>query len=154
MPSRLAISLFAVAALAPLAAGAGTLEIVVNGVRSAQGYVRAAVCSRATFLTDNCEYFADASAVAGRTVLDVPNVAPGSYAVQVFHDDTGRGVIHQGLFGIPREGIGFSNDARLHLRGPKFDEAAVATTGGTTHIGLRLRYLRPHRPSEANLAGR
>jgi uncharacterized protein (DUF2141 family) len=140
--------------LFPLGARAATLEVAVNGVRSAKGFVRVAVCSRATFLTDNCEYVADAPAVAGKTVLHVPNVAPGVYAVQVFDDDKGGGVIHQGLFGIPREGIGFSNDARLHLRGPKFDEAAVTVADGANHIALRLRYLRSFRPTEANLAGR
>ncbi len=140
--------------LFPLTLHASTLEVTVNGVRSAKGFVRAAVCSRATFLTENCEYFADARAVTGKTVLRVPNVAPGAYAVQVFHDDTGGGVIHQGLFGIPREGIGFSNDARLHLRGPKFDEAVVTASEGTTRIGLRLRYLRSIHPTEANLASR
>ena len=142
-------------ALAPVAAArAGTLEVTVHGVRAARGYVRVAVCSRAAFLTDNCQYFADAQAVEGVTTLSVPHIAPGAYAVQVFHDETGGGVIHQGLFGIPREGIGFSNDARLHLRGPKFDEAAVTVADGATRIGLHLRYLRPFRPTEANLARR
>ncbi len=140
--------------LLPMALRAATLDVTVNGVRSASGFVRVAVCSRATFLTDNCEYFADAAAVVGKTVLKVPNITPGTYAIQVFDDDTGGGVIHRGLFGIPREGIGFSNDARLHLRGPKFDEAAVAATEGTTRIGLHLRYLGSFRPTEASLAGR
>lgn len=126
----------------------------MRGVRSGQGFVRAAVCSRATFLTQNCEYFADAPAVAGTTTLEVPHVASGAYAIQVFHDDTGGGVIHQGLFGIPREGIGFSNDARLHLRGPKFDEASVTAGDGPTRVALRLRYLRAFRPTESNLAAR
>jgi uncharacterized protein (DUF2141 family) len=151
--SAAVVAALALAAL-PLVTQAGTLEVTVHGVRSAKGFVRVAVCSRATFLTDNCEYFADAPAVAGTTTLEAPNVAPGVYAIQVFDDDTGKGVIHQGLFGIPREGIGFSNNARLHLRGPKFDEAAVTIGDGTTKTSIRLRYLRSTRPTEANLAGR
>lgn len=140
--------------LVPLALHAATLEVAVDGVRSARGFIRAAVCSRATFLTENCEYFADAPAVAGTTVLSIPKVTPGDYAVQVFHDDTGRGKIHRGVFGIPREGIGFSNDAHLHLRGPRFDEAEVIATTGVTRIALRLRYLGLFRPTEQNLARR
>ena len=114
-------------------------------MRSAQGFVRVAVCSRATFLTENCEHFADAPAVAGVTTLHVPHVAPGVYAIQVFHDDTGGGVIHRGLFGIPREGIGFSNDAKLHIRGPRFDEAAIVVAEPVARASLGLRYLRPTR---------
>lgn len=131
--------------VAPAASRAATLVVDVHGVRSAQGFVRVAVCSRATFLTENCEHFADAPAVAGVTTLRVPHVAPGVYAIQVFHDDTGGGVIHRGLFGIPREGIGFSNDAKLHIRGPRFDEAAVAVAEPTARASLGLRYLRPTR---------
>lgn len=152
--SRILLSAAMACCVLPLVLHATTLEVDVSGVRSGQGFVRAAVCSRATFLTDNCEYFADATAVAGETVLRVPNVVPGVYAVQVFHDDTGRGVIHQGLFGIPREGIGFSNDAHLHLRGPKFSEATITAAGPTTRIALRLRYLGSFRPTEKSLAGR
>ena len=126
-------------------ARAATLQVAVHGVRSARGFVRVAVCDRAAFLTENCQYFGDAQAVAGTTTLDVPRVAPGSYAIQVFHDDTGGGVIHRGLFGIPREGIGFSNNAKLHIRGPRFDEAAVAVANPLTRINLGLRYLRPTR---------
>jgi uncharacterized protein (DUF2141 family) len=141
-------------ALLPAASRAGTLEVTVHGVRSTKGFVRVAVCDRATFLTENCQYFADAPAIRGTTTLMVPNVAPGDYAVQAFDDDTGGGVIHQGLFGIPREGIGFSNNARLHLRGPKFDEAAVAVGDNPKRIDLGLRYLRSFHPTEANLAVR
>lgn len=136
----------AVAALAaPALIHAATLEVAVHAVRSAKGFVRVAVCSRATFLTDNCEHFADAPAVAGTTTLKVPRIAPGTWAVQVFDDDLGQGVIHRGLFGIPREGIGFSNDARLHIRGPRFADAAVTVAEPIARIALRLRYLRPSR---------
>ncbi len=136
-----------------------TLEVAVHGVRSARGFVRVAVCGRATFLTENCEYFADAPAVAGTTTLRVRGVTPGAYAIQVFHDDTGGGVIHRGIFGIPREGIGFSNDAKLHIRGPRFDEAAVVVAEPIARTSLGLRYLRPTRdtalhPESAPIARR
>jgi uncharacterized protein (DUF2141 family) len=140
--------------LLPLASRAGTLDVAVHGVRTAKGFVRVAVCDKATFLTEYCQYFADAPAVVGTTTLSVPNVAPGVYAIQAFDDDTGGGVIHQGLFGIPREGIGFSNNARLHLRGPKFSEAAVTVGDDAKRINLRLRYLHSFHPTEENLAGR
>ena len=140
--------------VAPLAAAAAKLEIAVNGVKSDQGFIRAAVCSQAKFLTEDCEYFIDAPAVEGKTILASPDIAPGKYAVQVFHDTTGGGVIHRGLFGIPKEGIGFSNNARLHLHGPKFSEAMVNVPEGTTRIRLRLRYLGGFHPTESSLAGR
>lgn|GEM_PF-599738 len=145
MTKRFFASLVAGLALVPLALHAATLEVTVHGVRTSKGFLRVAVCSRARFLTENCEYFADAPAVAGATRLKVPHVAPGTYAIQVFDDDLGKGVIHRGFLGIPREGIGFSNNAKLHIRGPKFDEAAVVVAEPMTRTEMGLRYLRPTR---------
>ena len=72
------------------------------------------------------------------TIADVP---PGQYAAQVFHDVDDDGKVHQNLLGIPTEPIGFSNDAPIHLRGPRFKEAAFAVEHGVRHITLKLRDL-------------
>ncbi len=66
---------------------------------------------------------------------------PGEYAVQAFHDDTDQGVIHRNLLGLPRERIGFSNDAPLHVRGPRFKDAAFSVGAEVERITLRLRRL-------------
>jgi uncharacterized protein (DUF2141 family) len=59
----------------------------------------------------------------------------------VFDDDTDAGVIHQNLLGVPREAVGFSNDAPLHLSGPRFSEAAFQVRTSAARITLKLRQL-------------
>ena len=39
----------------------------------------------------------------------------GRYAVQAFLDENGNGEVDRALFGIPKEGVGFSNDAKIRL---------------------------------------
>jgi len=46
------------------------------------------------------------------------------YAVSVFHDENYNGKLDTNLLGIPREGVGASNDARGNFRPPKFGAAA------------------------------
>lgn len=122
-------------------AHAGDVIIAVTGVVEARGHVRVDLCTRRTFLTDRCTYHADAPAEIGSTLVTVPNVPPGDYAAQVFHDDTDQGVVHRNFFGVPRERIGFSNDARVHIRGPRFAEAAFAVGTEPTRITLHIRRL-------------
>ena len=65
----------------------------------------------------------------------------GHYAVQAFHDENANGKVDRALFGIPKEGIGFSNDAPIHLSPPKWADAVFAFDGGDQVIALKMRYM-------------
>jgi uncharacterized protein (DUF2141 family) len=135
----LVLALSTAVALAPRAAKAAPVEIAVAGVAEARGHVRVQLCTRDTFLHKVCPYRGEAVATPGATVVRIDAVVPGEYAVQAFDDDTDKGVVHQNLLGIPRERIGFSNDAPLHMTGPRFEEAAFAVGEQATRVSLTLR---------------
>jgi len=100
-------------------AGAAELSVVVKGVRNGNGRVLVAVCTAATFLKPGCALRASSPAQAGTVTVVVPDVPPGRYAVQTFHDENANTKVDRGLFGIPLEGIAFSNDAaRRTTRSP------------------------------------
>jgi uncharacterized protein (DUF2141 family) len=115
------------------------ITVTIWSLRVPGGVVRVDVCTRKTFLGSNCPYSGSAPAQVGETTVTVADVPPGVYAIQAYHDikDTGR--LDQGLLGVPREGLAFSNDAPLGLRGPNFDRAAF--THGEEPQTLRLRLL-------------
>ena len=76
----------------------------------------------------------------GRTVrVTYTDVAPGTYAVKVFHDINSDNDLNTSWVGWPQEPFGFSNDAPLNMGPPSFKAAALAVTGGaqTTRINLR-----------------
>ena len=140
--------LFLVAATAALAAAliaaharAATVEMRVTNVAKTAGHVRAALCTQASFLKSDCQYSASAPARAGETVVTFTGVEPGLYAAQVFDDDTDGGEVHQDRLGVPREGVGFSNNAPIHMGGPRFKDAAFSVGENGAHIQLSLRYL-------------
>ena len=121
------------------AASAAVVEIAVTGVVHARGHIHVDLCTEDTFLKDNCPYEGSAVATPGSTTVVINDVPPGEYAAQVFHDEHDDGKVRRTVLGIPTEGIGFSNNAPLHLHGPKFKEAAFAVAHGVEHITLRLR---------------
>jgi len=99
------------------------------------------ICTRDTFLKGSCPYSGEALATPGATIVDVRDVPPGQYAVQAFQDVTDQGVVHQNVLGIPKEAVGFSNDAPLHVRGPRFNDAAFSVGHDVARITLKLRHL-------------
>jgi uncharacterized protein (DUF2141 family) len=139
---KLAAALAAGVALATAApALAGTLTIDVTNVRNAKGVVHVDVCPQAKFLKDDCPYAAEAPAHPGLTTVVIHNLPAGIYALQAFHDENDNHKVDRALFGIPKEGIGFSNDAPIHLSPPKWKDAALAFDGGTRTTTLKMRYM-------------
>jgi uncharacterized protein (DUF2141 family) len=67
-------------------------------------------------------------------------LAPGVYAVVVFHDENSDGIFNRNWLGMPKEGYGFSNDAPARWRAPKFDEASFPYAGGEATIRISIRY--------------
>ena len=51
------------------------------------------------------------------------DLAFGTYAVKVFHDENGNGLLDTGAFGIPKEQYGFSNNARNTFGPAKWEDA-------------------------------
>ncbi len=67
---------------------------------------------------------------------DLPS---GDYAVALFHDENGNGKLDTSL-GIPREGIGFSNNPRLLFGPPRFAAASFAVTNLAVDETVRMKY--------------
>ena len=133
----------AVALAGGLPAGAqtpGVLRVVVTNVRRALGHVRVEVCTPAEFLK-TCEHGGAAPAVAGTTVVEVRDLPPGRYAIQAYLDENDNHEVDQNFLGIPKEGVGFSNDAPFGLGPPTFRRAAFSHGDAVDEVTLRLRYL-------------
>jgi uncharacterized protein (DUF2141 family) len=119
-------------------AAASVVEVAVTGVVEARGHVRVELCTKSTFLTLDCPYQGAAPAKVGATLVRI-EAPPGLYAAQAFQDVTDQGVVHQNFLGVPREKVGFSNDAPVHLHGPRFKDAAFLVSDEMKKITLRLR---------------
>ncbi len=122
------------------AAAAGSLTVNVGNVRSSRGVVMVDICPQNRFLEDTCAHHGEAPARAGVTAVTVQNVPAGQYAVQAFHDENGNGDVDRAMFGIPREGVGFSRNARIGLGPPKWADAVFSHQGRAEVIRFDLRY--------------
>ena len=122
-------------------ASAGSLEVVVSGIKTDKGEIGCALFATADgFPMDNAQakQFWIPAANAGVTCV-FENLPPGTYAVAVSHDLNGNKKLDTNFLGLPVEDWGVSNNARPSLRAPSFDEARFQISdSGKTAISIRI----------------
>ena len=77
----------------------------------------------------------------GHATCQFENIPTGIYAVSVFHDENSNGKLDTNFLGIPREGVGASNNATGHLGPPTFSSAAFHHSGSRTTLKITVKYL-------------
>lgn len=65
----------------------------------------------------------------------------GNYAILLHHDEDNDGKLKTGMFGMPKEGIGFSNNIRPGFGPPKFKEAKFEISKKNQIIDIDILYL-------------
>ena len=123
---------------------ANIIRVEVSGMRNDKGQTMCALFSSAADFPkrgDKAIAHTKSDISHGRSVCEFPGVAPGRYAVSVFHDENANGKMDTNFMGIPREGVGASNNARGHFGPPKFDDAAFQYSGSKLDLAITIAYL-------------
>jgi uncharacterized protein (DUF2141 family) len=58
-----------------------------------------------------------------RCDFEFSDIKPGNYAIAVIHDENRNGELDTNMFGIPKEGYGFSSGAKVTMSAPSFSDA-------------------------------
>ena len=134
----------ALAAALPALAGAaepGSLTITVSGIRNTSGALIACVMpTQQGFPT--CQKSRTATRqtmrITGSTMtVRFTNLRPGSYAASVQHDEDGNGQLKTNFIGMPKEGIGLSNNSGGFPRWAR----SVFRFDGSGAIAITMRYI-------------
>jgi uncharacterized protein (DUF2141 family) len=142
--TSLIVAASSIGAWAQDAGASNSIKVVVAGLHSDDGEV---YCS----LFGSADGFPGDSAKAAKTTKSkiengnaactFSSVAPGDYAASVFQDENGNGKLDRNFIGMPKEGVGASNDAAGKFGPPKFDDARFSYKGGPSALTIHVRYL-------------
>lgn len=64
------------------------------------------------------------------------NIPEGEYAISAFHDENDNKKMDTKIFGIPKEPIGMSNDAKGFMGPPKYKDAKFSVKGD---VSLKIK---------------
>ncbi len=120
------------------------IQVEITGLRNDQGKVLCSLYSSSEGFPKKAEKaIARISSEISdrRAVCQFTGLRPGTYAVSVFHDENSNGKLDTNFMGIPREGVGASNNAKGHFGPPKFDAAAFRFPGGRLDLKITVTYL-------------
>lgn len=91
----------------------GNITVTITGLKTDKGnIILALVNSKESFDSEDIKPFVGAVVQIkdGSATYTFKNVPYGEYAIKFFHDKNGSGKLEYGLFGIPNEQYGFSNN--------------------------------------------
>ncbi len=71
---------------------------------------------------------------------DFLNIPQGTYAVVIIHDENMNGKMETNWLGIPKEGYGFSNNAKGLVGAPTFTAASFPYDGKNLNLDIELQY--------------
>jgi len=126
----------------PSTSSAG-LRLDILGLRSDQGQVACSLFNDAkAFPRDGDKVYREVwvPIQADHAVCVFNDIPAGKYAAVVFHDENGDRKFNQNILGIPKEGYGFSNDAKIGFGPPTFEAAELDYDGQSLTTVIHLRY--------------
>ena len=115
-----------------------TLNMKVSKFKTIKGVLRVCVTNKKDDFLKSCA-FSKIVAVEDETIsLKIENIKKGNYAVSVYHDENNNGILETGgVFGIPLEPYGFSNNPTMTFV-PSFKRSLFKMTSDT-NISIKLK---------------
>lgn len=122
----------------------GSLSLRLSGFHSAEGQVLVAVFRGESGFPGKpgqAVKTAVTTIANGRARLEFEGLAPGEYAVSVVHDENSNDTLDTNWVGMPKEGIGMSNNAKGRMGPPKYRDAKFTITPAGAVQAITIVYL-------------
>jgi len=121
----------------------GNIHVVVEGVGDIKGQIGILLFNvKEGFPTDNDKALKQVLIPLNDKKLSYTfrDISYGRYAVSIMHDENMNDKLDSNLFGIPKEGIGVSNNAKGMLSAPKFVDASFMLEAPDFTTTIELSY--------------
>lgn len=117
-----------------------TLTVEVNNIKDIKGRINAcAVQEKGKYLSSKCSLGKSVAVDNSQVMLVFENIPTGSYCITLFHDvDNNKQLNTDGLFGMPSEPYGFSNNPKAWFGPPKY-ENCIFDLKEDTKIEIKLK---------------
>jgi uncharacterized protein (DUF2141 family) len=115
-----------------------SVKITVAGLQSDDGNVRISVFKTEQSWLKEHVYTSTVIISNEKCEQIIENVPYGDYAVSVYHDENANGEMDTGFMRIPKEPIGFSNNAKASFGPPKWSDAKLSIISPSVEITVKV----------------
>ncbi len=119
-----------------------TVSVQINELKSDKGICEVCLFNKSDGFPDESKNAVSCTKVKIKdktAFASFKTLAPGNYAVVVYHDENNNGELDTNFIGIPKEGIGVSNNVKPKMGKPKFEAAKFALTTDKSLI-INIKY--------------
>ena len=106
---------------------AGEIRILVSNIEEKKGTIHYGVYNNPKLFPDESGKILGGSEEVLKVIKDglfIDGLEESNYAIAIFHDQNSNDKFDT-FFSIPKEKFGFSNNARVFLGPPKFEDASI-----------------------------
>jgi uncharacterized protein (DUF2141 family) len=117
-----------------------TLTIHIKNVKNERGNLIIAIFDNQDEFLQKPYMTVRASAVSPELEVNFENLKYGIYAISIIHDENSNDKLDTNLFGVPKEGFGFSNDVMGTFGPPSFEKSMIKWSGHHEPVLITLKY--------------
>ena len=118
------------------------IKLLINDTKTNSGVIRALIFNQADGFPEEPGKAIKAISIpvknsaAEITIKDLP---AGDYAISLFHDEDGDGVLKKNSLGLPIDSYGFSNNPTLYFGPPSFSKCKVTLKDAPVLVKIVLK---------------
>jgi uncharacterized protein (DUF2141 family) len=122
----------------------GSIEVNISGFKNSSGKAGITMFSNSKGFPMQDELALErlfAGIVKSSCSVVLSDIPYGTYALSVFHDENSNNRLDTTIIGLPKEGIGTSNNVKSKFGPPKFKDASFVLGSSEKQLNISLQYL-------------
>ena len=122
----------------------GSILIHIENIKNTNGRIAIALYNSEEGFPDKPEMayaLANTSINGTSRAVVIENIPYGTYALSILHDENANDKMDKTWIGKPKEGFGTSNNPKIRLRAPKFEESGFLLDSEGIAIAINMKYL-------------
>ncbi|MBD3374492.1 DUF2141 domain-containing protein [candidate division KSB1 bacterium] len=120
-----------------------SLELRIENIKNAQGVVRISVFRSQEGFPEEFEkadQWISLPAQQDSLFFTFDSLALGEIAFSVLHDENNNKKLDKNFLGLPREGVGVSNNALRTLGPPRYEQCKFVLDMNTDQVDIKIHY--------------
>jgi uncharacterized protein (DUF2141 family) len=124
--------------------GKGTISITIINIKNSTGQINANLFNGKDGFPANYKVAYRILRIKAKegdySLIEFNDLNYGEYAIAIIHDEDQNNEMKTGLFGIPLEGFGFSNNVMGKFGPPEYSEATIKLNKKKLAINIMMNY--------------